>query len=407
MMPDRYLDQKSRKPSPYAKKKQAALPKPSVSIGADPGQVQPSFAESSVAIDPMLASVPQMPNALRGSPPNIGLRPGAENVRSDQYGQSLGREKQLNVYQDPVQYETNLATVANAPMMKELAGGIEQMKQLRADFLKTAPTQTDLSPVMALADYLAKGKGTAASGYRRPASYEDAVASIHGMLDSEQKARQNLAQLEFEQAGGLKSGTEGASTKTESASKADQGFKIPHPQMGMVNVPFTQAQGIGGAYEKAAHDVNEKIKNAQYTRSLLANPNWYTSNALKGSIVQGIGVQRLTQNELFLLGQGSQAWVDQFNRAIQKAQSGDALLPSDRHIIEQGNERMLAQAVKDRDEIQRSMGAGYNGITVLNPNQVTGVMKGRDTPLEKPPSADNEDSKALDFARKFFGGSQK
>ncbi len=233
-----------------------------------------------------------------------------------------GRGKNLNVYQEAPEYQQHLNTVMESPQMQGLSQGVEQMKQLRGDFLRNMPQQTDLSPVMALADFLSKGKGNAQAAYKRPSSYEDVTSRISGLLGEEQKARQQTAQLAYEQAGGLKKGTEEAQIKTGMDTGRDQGYKIPQPHQAAIMVPFNQGQAIGNTYEKVAKDANDAIRTALETRKKLENPGWYTSNALKGSIVQSIGVNRITQNELFLLGGGSQDFLSQVDRAFQKASSG-------------------------------------------------------------------------------------
>lgn len=406
MMPDRYLDAKARGPlaRPKVKNPYSALRAPVAE--PDPGQVQPDFAGmSGPSMDPMEQVPPQMSRALMGMPTMRPGAPGSEDVRTDKYSQDLGRGKNLNVYQSPLEYETNLNTVRNTPEMQGLSQGVDRMRQLREDFLKTAPAQTDLSPVMALADYVAKGRGTAQSGYTKPANYEALVSDLSGMLGNEQKARQNQAQLEMEQTGGLRKGTEEAQVKTSSDLGRQQGYKIPHPFMGGIQMPFTQGQAIAGSYEKVAKDANDTIKNALDTRKLLANPSWYTSNALKGAIVRGIGVNRITQNELFLLGGGSQDLISQVDRAFQKAATGDGLLQSDRHAIETYNELTLKGAIAKREQIKQQMTQGYSGITVLPGQKVGEVMSGRDTPVSGQDASgggDSEAARAQAFAAQFM-----
>lgn len=404
MMPDRYLDTKSRlatpkvkAPNPYSRAR--AVPVPAQAVAGD---VQPVFQNQS--LDPMEMQPPGMPPALTSPMRDIGLHPGAEDMRTNKFSKDYSRGKNLNVYQDAGEYQKHLDTVSNTEMMQGIAQGIDRMKQLRSDFLATAPQQSDLSPTMALADFLAKGKGTAQSGYKRPANYEDLVSHISGMLGEEQKARQGMAQLAYEQAGGLKKGQEEAQSKTGVDEVGQKGYKIPQPRMQGIMMPFQQAQGIGSSYEKVAKDANDTIKSALETRKLLANPNWYTSNALKGSMVRSMGVNRITQNELVMFAGGSHDLISQVERGLQKAASGDSLLQSDRHAIEQYNELMLKGALDKRDEIHKQMGAGYNGVTMLSPDKVGQVMTGRDVPVPQGAvdGGNSEADKAQAFASQFM-----
>jgi hypothetical protein len=408
MMPDRIRDPRNlganptrpagQNPYAVARKKPAGAVLP---VRPDPGQTQPQFAvEPSMGADPLDGAPARA--AIFASRPRGFMGPGAEDIAQDKFSQDFSHGRAMNAYQTPMDYEMHQAEVMNSPLMKQMADGIAQEKQLREDYLRNAPAQPDMSPVMALADYLAKGKGTAQQGYHKPASYEDVVANLRGMLGQEQKDRYNMTQLATEQTGGLKSGTEETVGKTGVDQGRAQGYKIPHPPLAGLNQPFNQFQQIGKAYEDQSKHVNDTIRNALEMRKQLANPSWYTSNLLSGTVVKNIA-QRTTQTELFLLGGGSTDVLSQVQRAVQKAQNGDKLLPSDRHAMAQFNELELAGAIKARDQIKGQMIPGYSGVSVLPDQKIGAAMGGRDVPIPDAPAGKSEDDRALDFARQFFG----
>ncbi len=364
--------------NPYSiARTRSAPPQAAVPVQAQPtmGTMQPEFSQPQISSDPFEQGPPSLPMDLSRPMREVGLRPGAEDMRTNKYSQDYSRGKNLNVYQDPTEYEQHLNTVMQSPLMQKLAESADQYKQLRSDFLKTAPQQSDLSPTMALADYLAKGKGTAQAGYKRPASYEDAVGHISELLGQENKARQMQAQLAYEQAGGLKKGAEEATNKTGADVMGQKGYKIPQPHMAGMMIPFNQANQFAKNYESnpGVKEVNDEIANANKMEQLLKNPNWYTNRALAGAAVKGMGFNKMTQAEFFTLGGGSQDLWNKASNMVRTGYNGETLSPSDIQTIQDFNVIRKRAALAKREQIHGSYNQGL-GSMLFDPSRANGLM---------------------------------
>lgn len=363
--------------NPYsaARAKRAAPAGAVVPAQPDMGQVQPDFANPSLSLETMNPQDPSMPSPLIGMPSMHPGQPGSEDLRTDKYNRDLQRGKTANVYQDPHSYDTHQNTVMNSPLMKKMAEGLDQERQLREQYLQNAANQEDLSPTMALADFLAKGKGTAQAGYRRPMNYDETVANIRGMLEGEQKSRGTMAQMALEQTGGLKSGQEEAQAKTSADLGREQGYKIPHPMMGGLMMPFNQANQFSKNYEAnpGVKEINDEIANANKMEQLLANPNWYTNRALAGSAVKQMGFNKMTQAEFFTLGGGSQDLWNRASNLVRTGYNGQTLSPSDIQTIQDFSTIRKRAALAKREQIHQSYQQGL-GSAMMNPGAAPGLM---------------------------------
>ncbi len=284
----------------------------------------------------------------------------------------------------------------NSPLMKGLQEGADRSNELLKAYLENAPVATDLSPVMALADYMAKGKGTAASGYHRPQNFNEMVQNISGLMEANQKNRMGIAQLTGEQTGGLKSGAETAGTKSELSQEAQQGSKEAPAHVPMIN-PFTMAQSYGKDYaaNPTVKEANDEVKAANETQQLLNTPNWLTNAGLKGMIIKGMGVNRITENEIKIYGGGSPDLWNRATIAIDRLTTGQTLSQSDLHTIQEFNTARLRAALGKRDEINKSFQQGLGQFTPFSPGTLGALQHAQDVqPLSPPPSAADEAARA-------------
>ncbi len=406
----------ARRQNPYAAARAPAsfgpaieAPPASADQGAPISQSQPNFAAApTISMDPMQAAAPEAPLSLATPPrPNytgdrskvVGLN---EDMRGTKFGQDLSRDKQLNVYQDPAAYEAHMATVMGSPVMRGLTEGADRMAQLRADYLKNAPFQADLSPVMALADYIAKGKGTAQAGYKRPMSYDDMTANISSLLSQENAARAAEARLAAEQAGPLKSGVESAATKTGLQQEAQQGTKEEPSHIPFMQ-PLTQGQTFLKGYEAVpgVKDANDAVTNMNRLQILLAKPNWYTDNIMKSEVLQGMHVNRVTQNELTTYGNGSQGLWNRGQVAMAKLEAGRSFSTSDIHDIKEFVDASTRAAIAIRDLKHKEYNDAMGPLTTLGPKTTEALLNTGEVHPTAPP-AGNSEKAAQDFASQFM-----
>lgn len=215
-------------PNPYnaarAKAKKKAPPKadvPAPSTGVDAGQVQPNML---IMDDPFSASLP-IPSSMQSMPASY-FGPGAFDKREAKTSQDAARQAQRHVYKTPSEYYSQLETVMGSPLMQRLSQGINDMGALRKNFLEHAPIQADLSPLMAMADFVAQGKGNALQAYKRPDN--DIVAKLAGLMGNEQSAAFNQANLAMNQVP-LRAGDDTASVKAGVDEGRGTGFQVPRP----------------------------------------------------------------------------------------------------------------------------------------------------------------------------------
>lgn len=380
----------------------AAVPAP------NPAPAQPSFPEATISLDPFDQSQLGMPAELIGLAP-MGRGPGAQDIRATKFAQDQSRGKSLNVYQDAGEYEKHLETVMGSGLMKDLAAGAERFKGLREDFLRNAPQQTDLSPTMALADYLAKSKGTASAGYKRPGSYEDMVKQLGNLMGDEQGARQNVAQLAFQQSGGLKSGEEQAQFKTGVDRERQQGYKTPQPrsQFPGGGNPLNQALAIQRAFQglppyKEAEGV---LANAQSMLKALQNPSWISDQALRGQVLQGMKLSPISEKELAEFGRGSPELINRIKNMFTTVSSGRTLSPQDYKALEEFALRSSEYATHKMDIVQSKFaeGLGPYAIGVGGSSGIKGITNPSiSPPLPKQDQGPNPaDDKFNKFLEKF------
>lgn len=383
---------KVKKASPYAAAKAAAAPKP------DPGQVQPNFAAvPTISMDPFDQPELSAPVALTGAAP-IGRGPGAQDLLTNKFSKDRARQKQVNVYQDPEEYRQHLETVMSSPLMKELAQGADRFKQLREDYLKNAPQQTDLSPVMAFADYLAKGKGNAMAGYKRPAGYEETVSRLGDLSSAEQKARQMEAQLAYEQAGGLKKGEDQAQVKEGIDKGRVQGYKQPNPMAGMNN-PLNQALAIQRAFQSLPtyKDAEKEVTSAQAMRDIMSNPSWVSDFALRGQMLQSMKIAPISEKEMAEFGMGSPDLFNKIHNIVKGLSAGRTLSPLDYKAIEEFAAQREAYGRKKMEAVQSSFAQGISPYSpLINERGIHGITNPAVPPqVSQQPGAESEDDKAF------------
>ena len=379
------------KRSPYKPPPKATpIPEPSVSLG----QVQPNFAaQSMISMDPFEAGPAPMPASLL-SMPAMRKGPGAQDLRTDKYGNSQQRSASRETYQTPGDYYAHLDTVMNSPLMQQLASGADNVKGLRADFLKALPEgQVNLSPVMAFADYLAKGKGTAQAGYKPPLTMEDEVAKLASLMNQEQGDRQQMAQLGFQQAGDLKSGEEQAQTKTDADVGRVQGYKSPQPRSQMVS-PVGQANMAGSFMRNfenspVAKDSSQSLIAANSVRSHLANPNWLGDSAARAAIISAMKLAPVSNRDVEQIT-GSQDLFNRFSQLTNRLARGDVFTASDRRTVEKYADYLQKKAALNletaADEYATSHGPMYGYDKMTAKSLLAPAMPKIQQPPERPPS---------------------
>lgn len=220
-------------PNPYAAsrvkaKAKASKPTPAQPAGesiAAPGETQPNML---VMDDPFAAGLP-IPSGMQSMPmPYVG--PGSFDKRGQKVSQDAARQAQRHVYKTPDEYYSQLGTVMGSPLMQKLSQGVKGLEGLRDQYLQHAPVQADLSPLMGLADFVANGKGNALRSYKRPDDYNDLVAKLAGLMQQEQSAAYNQANLAMNQVP-FKSGEDTASVKAGVDQERGQGYQVPKPSM--------------------------------------------------------------------------------------------------------------------------------------------------------------------------------
>ena len=215
------LVRKKGKAAPKAQKPSPAHPVPAEV--APIGQTQPNML---VMDDPFAASLP-IPSGMQSMPvPYSG--PGSFDNRGQKVSQDAARQAQRHVYKTPDEYYSQLGTVMGSPLMQKLSQGVKGLEGLRDQYLQHAPVQADLSPLMGLADFVAQGKGNALRSYKRPDDYNDLVGKLAGLMQQEQGAAYNQANLAMNQVP-LKAGDDTASVKAGMDEDRSQGFAIPRP----------------------------------------------------------------------------------------------------------------------------------------------------------------------------------
>lgn len=430
MNPDRFIEKKAREesygpPNPYTslQKRQeaakAAAPKSAPAKKSLPAKRAASIALAApppvevapISLDPMDALPPAMPAALRGMPA-LKTGPGAQDMRSDKYGQDHQRGKSLNVYQDPSEYFNHLNTVMQAPLMQDLARGAEGYKDLRTDFLKNAPIQADLSSVMGFADYMADGKGTARASYQKPGSYNDMVGKLASLMGEEQGARQQMAQLAFQQAGPLKKGQEEAQVRTQSETGREQGYRTPQPRSASSGGgnPLNQALAIQRAFQGLPpyKEAEKEIQIGQSMREIVRNPNWLSDFSLRGQMIQAMKIAPVSELEMKQFGMGSPDLFNKIRNMVGSVSSGRTLSPQDYKALEEFAAKREQYGRKKMEMIQTKFAEGLGPYSVNIPE--SGIM-GITNPSISPnvgggqDPAESEDMKSFDKKmNSIFGG---
>lgn len=336
----------------YAKVQgKASKPTPAQPAGesiAAPGETQPFVLD-----DPFAASV-AVPSGL-SSMPVAYMGPGAFDKRSAKMDQAAGREAQRHVYKTPDEYYSQLGTVMGSPLMQKLSSGVKNLEGLREQFLQHAPVQADLSPLMGLADFVANGKGNALRSYKRPDDYNDLVAKLAGLMQQEQSAAYNQANLAMNQVP-LKSGDDTASVKAGVDQERGQGYQVPrppNPNAGMQN-PLNQALAIQRAFQglgpyKAAESTRQS---AIGMLEVMKNPSWAADDALRGQMLQALKIAPISEKEMAEFGRGSPDYMNKVQNAISRATTGRSLSPQDYKIIEDLAHRRLEYATKELQAVQ-------------------------------------------------------
>lgn len=329
----------------------------------------PGLEQPSVAMDPFLAPRPQAAAGLTESP---GRGPGAQDLLTNKFSDELARGKTLNVYQDPLEYNTHLNTVMGTKPMQDFAAALERHKQFREDFLKTVPNQADLSPVMALADYIAKGKGTAQRGYTKPASYEDLVGQINGLLGAEQRGRTAFVQAGFEQAGGLKSGSEEAQTKTGAQSGRTQGYKQPSPRS---QNPSTLVDSFYRGFQNTPI-VKESINGISAAKAVQANiskKNWLGDEAARAEILKAMKLYPVSDRDAARVT-GSPDFFSRAQRTIDRLANGRSLTSEDQRTIQQFAEYAEKRAFTELNEAKHKYIEGVGPSHGLDYNSAARIL---------------------------------
>lgn len=390
-------------PNPYAAsrvkaKAKASKPTPAQPAGesiAAPGETQPNMI---VMDDPFSASLP-IPSGIQSMPmPYSG--PGSFDKRGQKVSQDAARQAQRHVYKTPDEYYSQLGTVMGSPLMQKLSSGVKNLEGLREQFLQHAPVQADLSPLMGLADFVANGKGNALRSYKRPDDYNDLVAKLAGLMQQEQSAAYNQANLAMNQVP-LKSGDDTASVKAGVDQERGQGYQVPrppNPNAGMQN-PLNQALGIQRAFQSLG-----PYKNAEATRQsalgmleIIKNPSWAADDALRGQLLQSLKIAPISEKEMTEFGRGSPDYGNRVRNAISRATVGRSLSPQDYKIIEDLAHKRLEYATKEMQAIQDKFVSGLGpyapafsneGIRGLTEPTITPDANGVGNKDQKEPQSD-------------------
>lgn len=407
-MPDRYDEKGLPKPKPGEKNlyeharskaaKKAAKPSPAVpapSTGVDMGQVQPDM----IALDdPMSASLP-IPSGMSSMPaPYAG--PGSFDKRGQKVEQGMGRDASRTAYKTTGEYYSQLDTVLGSPLMQKLSAGVKNLEGLRDQYLQHAPVQADLSPLMGLADFVANGKGNALRSYKRPDDYNDLVSKLAGLMQQEQGAAYNQANLAMNQVP-LKAGDDSASTKAGVSQERGQGYQVPrppNPNAGMQN-PLNQALAIQRAFQGLGpYKVAEATRqSALGMLEIMKNPSWAADDALRGQLLQSLKIAPISEKEMTEFGRGSPDYANRIKNAISRATSGRSLSPQDYKIIEDLAHKRLDYATREMQAIQDKFVSGLGpyapafsneGIRGLTEPTITPDASGVGNKDQKEPQSD-------------------
>ena len=242
----------AKKVSPYSAQK-AATPIPDPTL--DLGLTQPNTMEPE-PLDLFSMQPLRMRDELNSMPKTRGL--GAQDMYTSKYGRDYDRQAQRKIYQTGDEYAQNVQNVLDLPILQKLAEGANQYGDIRKQFMENMPLATDLSPVAAFADYLAKGKGTALAGYKPPMTYQQQLEMNNLLAGNELDANQALAAMALNQAGGLAKGTEQASLSTDEDLGRVMGTKPVSGSVARAGQDFQKEKWIIDNNMKMAKDYEEQ-----------------------------------------------------------------------------------------------------------------------------------------------------
>lgn len=118
---------------------------------------------------------------------------------------SKGAETRL-LRMTPGEVKTDLSALSALPMFKDQAAGINQLQGMLSMGMD-APVQTDLSSLAGVADYLAKGKGTALAAYQKPESGAARLDKAKAYAAKIQDDKKDLNKTILDAFGKMKAGT--------------------------------------------------------------------------------------------------------------------------------------------------------------------------------------------------------
>lgn len=330
---------------------------------------------------------------LTGSPVRrpASAAPGWRNKQTRQV--DTGTERKVAVPYAPQQMMPFYQALQEMPEYQDYWSGL-QAAGVDADMAGGPPSQVDLSPVMAFADYAAPG-GTALRGYSKPAKYGERLKST---LDAQQKLQDDRRDM-------LKT------IVSAMALARSGGFQTDTTKVRETNEKTAQSQGFGGSGGSTNFDPLkfregfEKSKTVEPFQTRLTNgirlleefrgdPNWFKSRNAQALIVEFRGLKPVSDRD-YKAGGGGDELLNKVNALFGKYIEGKGdFTAQDISDIQRHVRAMVHDANKHMEKLAEQFASGVIANDTraqkagISPQQAAQVLRPYPTGFLPPESGD-------------------
>jgi hypothetical protein len=290
--------------------------------------------------------------------PGGGIRNPAAQQRTKTVTHSQDKGVKAALTHQPSQMLPFADALREMPEFQDYWSGLQEQSEL-IDQARAQPSGLNLSPVMGLADYFAKGRGTALKSYTAP---ESSASRLKAVMDAQQKAqddkrdmlKQIISAMALARSGGFETTMAKTTTKNEVVDRSKD-WQTSGAASNFDPLKFRK----GFETSKVVEPVQAELKSTyEALREMQGDPNWFKSRNLQALIVSVRGMKPVSDRD-YKIGGGGEQVFNQAHRLMGKYIDGTGdFTEEDLSIIKTHLKALAYDREKNAEKLARQFAEG-------------------------------------------------